>query len=199
MPKHPSTAQPHAPATLVVIGVSRGGLDALSTLLASLQAPLPLPVVIAQHRATDSDDTLAVMLASRTGHDFRSPVDKEPLGAGRVYLAPPDYHLLVERGCLSLSTEDVICHARPSVDALFETAADAYGPGVVAVILTGENADGAQGAARVKARGGRLLVQDPATAESPSMPEAARAAARPDLVASIAALAAQLREWCAGK
>ena len=112
--------------------------------------------------------------------------------AGRVYLAPRDYHLLVERGHFALSTEAPVYFARPSIDVLFESAADAYGEGVVGVVLTGANGDGARGLARIKAAGGLAVVQEPATARAPEMPSAAIEAADVDRVLPLPEIAAFL-------
>ena len=99
--------------------------------------------------------------------------DKDPLDGGRVFLAPPDYHLLIDDGCFALSIDPRVCHARPSIDVLFESAADVYREGVLAVLMTGASADGTMGAMRIKRRGGRVVAQDPRTAESAVMPQAA--------------------------
>jgi two-component system chemotaxis response regulator CheB len=99
-----------------------------------------------------------------------------------VYLAPPDYHLLVERGSFALSVDERVQNARPSIDVLFESAADAYGEGVIGVILTGANQDGAAGLAKIKERGGVAIVQDPSGAERRTMPDAAIAATVADAV-----------------
>ena len=104
---------------------------------------------------------------------MREAEDKDPIAAPGVYLAPPDYHLLLEPGRLALSTDEIVNFSRPSIDVLFESAADAYGEAVVAVLLTGANSDGARGLGRVRAAGGYAIVQDPATAESKEMPAAA--------------------------
>ncbi len=159
---------------IVTIGSSWGGFGALRTLLADLPVDFPLPIAIAQHRSPGSRQPgLAAY------YDARSPLrvcaieDKEPIQGGRVYFAPPDYHLLVERGFFELSVDDRVQFSRPSADVLFESAVDAYGAGVIAVVLTGANADGAQGLACVKAAGGFTIVQDPATADKAVMPLAA--------------------------
>jgi two-component system chemotaxis response regulator CheB len=110
------------------------------------------------------------------------PEDKEPVEHGRVYLAPAGYHLLVDGGAFALSTDEPVAYARPSIDVLFESAADVYGERVIGVVLTGSNDDGARGLARIKERGGVAVVQEPATAERPEMPEAAIAAAQPEAV-----------------
>ena len=122
------------------------------------------------------------MLRLRTRLPVADVEDKAPIEPGRVYLAPPDYHLLIEPGYFSLSTEPHVHYARPSIDVLFESAADAYGDRVIGVILTGANADGAHGLARIKQLGGVAVVQDPRTAERPEMPGAALVATAADAV-----------------
>lgn len=180
---------------LVVIGCSWGGLAALGRLLTGLPSGFSLPVVVAQHRAPDSSDTLLVRSLSRTSAlAVRGVEDKDPIESGAVHVAPPDYHLLVERGQLSLSLEARVRSARPSVDVLFESAAHSYGPGVAGVVLTGAGADGAEGAAEIERLGGRILVQDPELAERREMPAAAIAACEPAVVADVEGLA-----WALGR
>ena len=159
--------------TLVVVGSSVGGLQALRALLSRLPRTFPLPVAIVQHRAPNSDDSLAMLLGRVSTLPVCEPLDKQPVEPGFVYLSPAGYHLLVEDGRFALSTEGAVAFARPSADVLFESAADAFGPGVIAVVLTGASADGARGAARVKTRGGYVIIQAPQTAEASTMPEAA--------------------------
>ncbi len=167
---------------LICIGASWGGLRAVGQVLLDLPDEVEQPIVVAQHRYADSQSALPELL----GHQTKRPVvdveDKMAIERSHVYIAPPDYHLLVERGSFALSTEARVQHARPSVDVLFESAADAYGPAVVGVILTGANEDGAAGLARIKARGGVAIVQDPADAERRAMPDAAIAATVADAV-----------------
>ena len=158
---------------VVVIGASLGGFDAVRLLLGRLPASFPAPIVLVQHRMSDVDGLLLDLLRVDSPLPVSEPEDKDPIVPGCAYLAPSDYHLLVERGFFSLSTEDPVCHARPSIDVLFQSAADAYGSSAVAVLLTGSNRDGANGARAVKKAGGRVLVQDPRTALSPVAPEAA--------------------------
>lgn len=179
-----------APPTLVVIGTSLGGLRALEAVLCGLPRGFPLPIVIVQHRGKAADAALAAVLRERTTLPVSEPMDKETLLPGHVYVAPADYHLLVDRDGLALSTDAPVCHARPSIDVLFESAAEARGSGVVGVVLTGSNEDGARGAARIKQRGGRVVVEDPATAESPIMPRAAAPSA--DAVLPLAQIAVWL-------
>lgn len=174
---------------MVIVGASLGGFDAISAVLSRLPASFPWPVAIVQHRsAEDTADTLQVMLQRICALPVREVEDKDPIVAGHVYVAPPDYHLLVDRGAFALSTEARVSHARPSIDVLFDSAAATFGSSVVAVVLTGANADGALGVVRVKSAGGLVLVQDPATAESPAMPLAAIATATADEVLPLGAI-----------
>lgn len=179
---------------IVVVGTSTGGLKALQVLLSGLPADFPLPVVIVQHRAKGSDVGLRDYLQQSSQMPVIEPDDKETLLPGRAYLAPRDYHLLIENGALALSTAPPVAHARPSVDMLFETAADNYAERVIGVILTGANYDGAQGLSKIKARGGLTLVQDPASAACPQMPAAALGATTVDAVLPLDQMAARLQE-----
>jgi two-component system, chemotaxis family, protein-glutamate methylesterase/glutaminase len=168
---------------LIVIGASWGGLHAVSEILSALPEDLAAAVVVAQHRKADSlDGGLASILSLRTRLPVRDAEGKEPIEPGNVYLAPPDYHLLIDGGYFSLSTEHPVRYARPSVDVLFESAAEAYGNRVIGVILTGANEDGAAGLARIKELGGVAVVQDPRTAERDEMPTAALEATSADAV-----------------
>jgi two-component system, chemotaxis family, protein-glutamate methylesterase/glutaminase len=181
---------------LVVVGTSLGGLAALQTLLAGLPAEFPVPLVVVQHRAADSGDTLKTVLQRYSRLKVREPQDKEPILPGCVYLAPADYHLLVEEGGFALSTEAPVSHARPSVDVLFESAADTFGERLVGVVLTGANRDGAVGAARIKERGGFVVVEDPESAESGSMPRHAIAGTMVDMVLPLSEIAPFLDGLC---
>jgi two-component system chemotaxis response regulator CheB len=187
---------------LIAIGASWGGMHAIGCVLQALPEDFDLPVVIAQHRpAASNDELLERILAKRSKLEIVGASDKEPLVPGRVYVAPSDYHLLVEEGHLELTTDDVVQFARPSVDVLFESAADSYGERAVGVLLTGVNVDGAAGLARMAAAGGFTVAQDPATAEQPEMPAAAIAlgAARRVLpLEQIGPLLAGLRPAMAG-
>lgn len=161
---------------IVVVGTSLGGLRALKTLLGGLPADFQTPVAIVQHRHAGSDDRLSEPLQRRTVLPVAEAEDKEVIVPGHVYLAPANYHLLVEEGSFALSTDSAVCHARPSIDVLFESAANAYGARAIGVILTGASQDGADGLAAIERHGGVAVVQDPATAESGTMPQAAIAA-----------------------
>jgi two-component system, chemotaxis family, protein-glutamate methylesterase/glutaminase len=157
---------------LVTVGVSAGGLEALRALVRGLPGDFLMAVVIVQHRAKDSH-ALCSLLQDYSALEVCEVEDKQSLEVGHVYLAPPDYHLLVEPGHFALSTDAPVVFSRPSIDVMFESAAAAYGRRVVGVVLTGANQDGAQGLKRIVECGGRAVVQDPATAEVRVMPEAA--------------------------
>ena len=182
---------------LVVVGASWGGLHAVGRLLEALPDELDVPIAVAQHRGSDARTTsLAGLLESASTRTVRDVTDKEPIERGVVYLAPPDYHLLVERGHFALSTEPRVNYARPSVDVLFESAADAYGPALIGIVLTGANEDGAAGLARIKEAGGVAIVQDPETAERGRMPQAAIEATHVDVVLPLDEIPYFLRGLC---
>jgi two-component system chemotaxis response regulator CheB len=175
---------------LVCIGASWGGLKAVGQVLADLPAEFDLPIAIAQHRHPDSQaETLAALLQAQTNRAVLDVEDKMPIESRHVYIAPPNYHLLIERGSFALSVDEHIQYARPSIDVLFETAAHAYGAGVIGIILTGANADGALGLARIKNAGGVALIQDPLGAIRRTMPDAAIAATVADAVLPVEEIA----------
>ena len=168
---------------LIVIGASWGGLNAVGEILSALPAETDAAVVVAQHRTNDAvQGGLAGLLAHRAHLPVEDANDKTSIEPRHVYLAPPNYHLLVQPGYFSLSTDEHVHYARPSIDVLFESAADAYRERVIGVILTGANADGAAGLARIKRSGGVAVVQDPLTAERGEMPGAALTATAADAV-----------------
>jgi two-component system chemotaxis response regulator CheB len=177
---------------LIVIGASSGGLQAVSALLSALPAGFGVTILIVQHRAEDAGDLLAALLDNAGPLPVREVEDKQPLRGAGVLLAPAGYHVLVERDHFALSTDAQVRFSRPSIDVALETAADALGPAVMGIVLTGANDDGAAGLAAVGRRGGMAIVQDPETAVHPAMPEAARAAASPQLVAPLPEIAAVL-------
>jgi two-component system, chemotaxis family, protein-glutamate methylesterase/glutaminase len=182
---------------LVAVGASWGGLDTLRVILRDLPPSLDAAVVIAQHRSPDSHRTaFRDLLGAATRLRLREGGDKDDVRAGTVYLAPPDYHLLVDPGMLSLSTDAPVSYARPSIDVLLHSAAESYRERCVGVILTGANADGAQGLARVVELGGTAIVQDPAEAIRAEMPRAALAAVPSARVAKAAEIASLLVELC---
>lgn len=181
--------------SLVTVGASLGGFDALKILLGGLPSDLPAPVVIVQHQGTSSGE-LSGLLQRYAALPVCEAEDKEGISSGRVYLAPAGYHLLVEQGSLALSTDAPVLYARPSVDVTFESAADAYGAGVVGVVLTGAGYDGAAGLAHIKRRGGRAIVQDPETAHRRDMPAAALARVNVDWVLPLAEIAPRIVALC---
>jgi two-component system chemotaxis response regulator CheB len=184
-------------APLVVIGCSWGGLGALQAILDDLPADFPSPVIVVQHRGVEARDSgLAESLARHCALPVRTAEDKDQIEPGTVFVAPPGYHLLVEPGTLALSTDERVHYSRPSIDVLFDSAADAYGDDVIGVILTGANADGAAGLRTIRERGGLGLVQDPAEAERDAMPLAAISAGAADQVLPLAAIGAELVRRC---
>ncbi len=158
---------------IVVIGTSWGGLSALRELVGALPAAFDLPVVIVQHRHRQSDQLLANLIQDRTQLCVCEVEDKMPIAPRNVYIAPADYHLLVEHGSFALTTDPPVRYSRPSIDVTLESAADTYGAHTVGVVLTGANADGARGLRRVADRGGLPIVQRPESAEMPTMPQMA--------------------------
>ncbi|MDQ3283249.1 MAG: chemotaxis protein CheB [Acidobacteriota bacterium] len=183
---------------LVTIGCSMGGMHALQVIFGALPKDFPLPIAVVQHRYKTSNEGLPAFLRRHSKLNVVDTTDKEWIKPGTVYLAPANYHLLVEPGELSLSVDDAVSYSRPSIDVMFESAADAYGSGVVAIVLTGANADGARGAARIKKRGGFVIAQDPSTAESPAMPQAAIDATRVDRILPLDRIGPFLVELCRG-
>src|SRR5437764_596978 len=167
---------------LICIGASWGGLHAVGQVLRDIPPEVDQPIVIAQHRYADAFGALPQLLGHQANRRVVDVDDKTAIERNHVYIAPPDYHLLVERGSFALSIDERVKYARPSIDVLFESAADAYGPAVVGVILTGANEDGAAGLARIKERGGVAVIQDPEGAERRTMPDAAIAATAADAV-----------------
>jgi two-component system chemotaxis response regulator CheB len=183
------------PAELVVVGASWGGLGAVGRLLDDLAADFGCPMVLVQHRAPQPSQ-LAGLLSRHTRWSVCEIDDKEPIRPSTLYLAPPGYHTFVGRGHFELSTDAPVRWSRPSIDVTFESAADAYADRLVGVVLTGANADGALGLARIAHRGGTTLVQDPATAEEPTMPLAALAAVPDAEVLTLEDIAIHLSRLC---
>lgn len=170
---------------IIVIGASKGGIRAVGTILAGIPLRFLLPVVVVLHRMPMDNDRLVMILQSDSALSVSEPEDKDPIEAGRVYVAPADYHLLMEDGRFTLSVDEPVSYSRPSIDVLFTAAADAFGKGVTAILLTGANQDGEQGMVRVKQNGGRTIVQKPDTAEAPEMPQSAIDAGAADRVLSL--------------
>ncbi|NJC88782.1 MAG: chemotaxis protein CheB [Desulfuromonas sp.] len=178
--------------SVVVIGVSAGGFEALKLLLGALPADFPLPILIVQHLRSGSG-SLADSLQHFCGIRLKEADEGDRIVPGIVYFAPPDYHLLVERdGTLALSVDPPVRYARPSVDVLFESAAESFGAGVIGVILTGANDDGSKGLQLIKTAGGTTIVQDPADAEVAQMPLNALNSGVADYVLPLARIAERL-------
>jgi two-component system chemotaxis response regulator CheB len=163
-------------AQAVVIGVSAGAVEALSAILPGLPGNYPVPVIVVVHLPPDKKSVMAELFDAKCEMIVKEAEDKEKLQAGTVYFAAPDYHLLVEdEKILSLSNEEAVHYSRPSVDVLFESAADAYGGGLVGIVMTGANSDGAEGLRAIADRGGETIIQDPELAYASPMPRAALA------------------------
>lgn len=181
---------PHSVRGVLAIGCSQGGLRALHTLLPVLPADFPLPILITQHIAPSSDTAMAEVLQRGCRLAIHEAQAGERIRPGRVYLAPADYHLLLnEDWTLSLSSEERDTYARPSINQMFESVAETCASHSIAVLLTGANADGARGFAQIKAAGGHAIVQDPQDAEASAMPRAALQATQPDHILPLTAIA----------
>jgi len=177
----------------VLIGGSAGGVDALSTLLPALPEDYALPVFCILHLPPDRDSRLAELFDERLPVPVREAADKAQIDPGTVYFAPSGYHLSIERDrTFSLSCEPPVSFARPAIDVLMASSADAYGPGLAGILLTGANHDGAEGMAAIRARGGLTVVQDPRDAQVATMPQEAIRRAAPHLVLPLSGIAALL-------
>jgi two-component system, chemotaxis family, protein-glutamate methylesterase/glutaminase len=160
---------------LVVIGASFGGLYALMEVLGALTTDFPLPIAVVQHRSADDTDErrLGHVLARYSALPVHDAEHGEPIEAPRVYLAPADYHLMADAGRFELTVDDQVEYSRPSIDVLFESAARAYGPEVVGVLLTGYGRDGTAGMTAIHHAGGLTIAEDPESALQPKMPRTA--------------------------
>jgi two-component system chemotaxis response regulator CheB len=180
--------EPHG-LKAIVIGISSGGVEALKALLGALPKDFPLPLIIVQHVSPDSRGAMAQFLDAVCEIRVKEADELELPVGGTAYLAPANYHLMLEPdGRLALSTDAPVNFSRPSIDVLFETAAEALGKGLIGVVLTGFGSDGSRGLKRIKEKGGVTVVQDPDDAAASSMPEHAIKAAQPDYVVNLAAL-----------
>lgn len=179
--------------SIVVVGASWGGLAALSRLIGDLPGDFEVPIAVVQHRSRNADNLLASLLQDVSPLRVVDVEDKEPLAGRTVYIAPANYHLLVEKGHFSLTTDPLVRFSRPSIDVTFISAADTYQRATIGVVLTGANDDGSRGLRRIVDRGGRAVVQDPATAESPVMPLAARQIVPEADVVPLAGIAERLK------
>ena len=164
----------HEKYKAIVIGTSAGGLSALSVILEKLPPDYPVPIMVVQHRSKNQRDLLEEVLQNKCKIRIKQADEKEKIEGGFVYIAPPDYHLLVEADkTFSLSSDEPVRFSRPSIDVLFETAAIVFKDTLVAIVLTGANNDGAAGIVEVKKYGGLTIAQDPAEAQFSAMPDAA--------------------------
>lgn len=174
----------------VVIGSSAGGLNALKVIFSELDKRFALPMIIVQHMSPDADNYLSSFLDNMQKIRVKEADEKEVPKGGMAYIAPPNYHLLMERDCsFTLTIGERVNYARPSIDVLFETAAEAYGDGLIGIVLTGANNDGSLGLKKIKEMGGTTVVQDPEESESDTMPRSAMEAAHPDHVFTLKQIA----------
>ena len=178
------------PYRVVLIGGSTGSIDVLLELLPSLRLPLSFALVIVVHRKNTADSNLASLLSIKTRIPVKEVDDKDVLQPGHAYLAPADYHLLLEQdSTFSLDDSEKVNFSRPSIDVTFESAADVYGPSLVGILVSGANADGTEGLRAIQQAGGTIVVQHPDTAQVAFMPQQALAALAVDYVFDIPALA----------
>ena len=183
---------------LIAVGASWGGLQAVGTLLDGLRSEVDAPIVVVQHRGPHAHrGLLEALLREHVERNVTEPHDKDPIERSHVYVAPADYHLLVERGRFALSLEQHVHYARPSIDVFFQSVAHSYGERAIGIVLTGANVDGATGLAAIKDRGGVAIVQDPRTAARGTMPQAAIDATAADAVLPIEEIAQFLYGLCA--
>jgi two-component system chemotaxis response regulator CheB len=170
----------------IVVGASAGGVEALLNIFTPLRKGFSLPVLVVLHLPDERNSQLAQVFRHRLAIPVEEAQDKQDIRPGTLYVATPGYHLSIEADrSLSLSLEAPVHHSRPSIDVLFESAADVYGPRLLAVLLTGANSDGARGLARVKELGGFTVVQDPQEAQVATMPEAALKLHEPDHILTL--------------
>ena len=184
----------HAHADAIVIGTSAGGVEALSVLLPSLPEGLRAAVLVVLHLPRERPSLLVEIFTPKCRLPVREAEDKEPIEPGVVYFAPPDYHLLVDNGPrVALSADEPVNFSRPSIDVLFESAADIYGARLIGIILTGASHDGALGLEAVRCAGGVTIVQEPESAQVPTMAESALKRGPVDHVLSLEQIAGWLR------
>ncbi len=183
----------HGRVDAVAIGTSAGGIEALNVLLPAVPARSIVPIFTVLHIPRDRPSLLAGIFQPKCARPVREAEDKEPVVPGTVYLAPPDYHLLIDEGRLALSADDVVHYSRPSIDVLFESAVEAYGDRLAAVLLTGASSDGTAGLAAVHRIGGITIVQDPAEAQVATMVTSAIASGAAGWVLPLAGIADAIR------
>ena len=184
---------------IVVIGTSLGGFHALKTILGDLPKDFPLPIVVVQHRSLEESELFATLLAAHVQLPVIEADDKQQIKPGQIFVSPSNYHILIDRSHIALSTETPVLHARPSIDVLFESAAESFGAGVLGVLLTGMSRDGTAGLKRIRERGGFTIVQDPLTAQGRVMPEAAIESAAADKILPLEKIALLLIDLSVGQ
>jgi two-component system chemotaxis response regulator CheB len=184
---------------VVAIGTSLGGFNALKSVLGGLPQDFPLPVAVVQHRSYEDSESLTSLLAKEASLPVVEIDDKETIQEGQIYICPPNYHVLVEEGRFALSTDAPVLHARPSIDVLFESAAETFGDRVIGILLTGMSKDGTAGLKRIKDCGGYAIVQDPAAAEGRVMPKTAIDAGAVDKILPLEEIAPFLTTLSAGQ
>jgi len=187
------------PPQLIAVGTSLGGFEALKTILGGLPEDFPAAIAVVQHRSHEDSECLLNLMEPYVRLPLVEVEDKDQIVGGYVYLSPPNYHLIAERGYFSLSADPPVMHARPSIDVLFESVAESFGESAIGVLLTGMGRDGTAGLAKIKERGGFAIVQDPTSAEGQRMPESAIASVAVDKVLPLAEIASFLVELCAGQ
>lgn len=181
----------------IVIGASAGGLAAVGKVLSKLKPSFCLPVLLVQHISPHTQSYLATHFEDKCALTVKEAEDKEPIKRGYFYIAPPNYHLLVEYdGCVALSIDPPVNFSRPSIDVLFESAADYFGKELIGIVLTGANSDGALGLKKIKERGGLAVVQTIETSEAPAMPTAAIETACVDHILPLEGIGDFLNEIC---
>jgi len=187
--RHPSRIE------AVVVGASAGAIEALNVLLPPLPRSLSASLVVLVHLSARIPSLLPQLFASKCAPPVGEPLDKQPVGTGSIWFAPANYHLLIERErTFSLSIDEPVNYSRPSIDVLFESAAFAYGPSLLALVLTGASRDGCDGAVRIRRNGGLVAVQDPSTAIAPTLPSLVAEQAAPQVVGSLSELSTLLLE-----
>jgi len=170
----------------IVIGVSAGGMNALKFIFSVLPSGFSIPIIIVQHVSARSDNEWIKLLNDKSNLTIREADEKEKIETGNVYIAPANYHLMIENDkTFSLTIDEYVNFARPSIDVLFESAAEAYKDKLIGIVLTGSNSDGTNGIMRIMECGGLAIIQDPKTAESSTMPASAIAAIQPDYILSL--------------
>ncbi len=181
----------------IVMGCSAGGMSALRTVLSGLRKDLSLPIIVVCHTGSDDITTFCELVDTSSTLPVREARERQPALPGVVHMAPAGYHLLLERdGKFSLSVDERIAFSRPAIDVLFESAASAYTTGLIGVVMTGANSDGASGLAAIRAHGGVAIVQDPASAHASAMPQAALDIAGADHCVPLDAIASLLNHLC---